>query len=134
MAQNEAGEYLRDRHCRDQWADTDDVHDAFEIVGQYVQRHFCADPFHGLHLEVCLAHPGFDGTEGMFNRFTPLTHFLRMLIETTLNVLKNVFVFPTGDAAFLARGAFFFDSASRAGVGPVAAQSQPSFLVCRVVD
>jgi len=55
MAQNEAGEYLRDRHCRDQWADTDDVHDAFEIVGQYVQRHFCADPFHGLHLEVCIA-------------------------------------------------------------------------------
>jgi hypothetical protein len=29
-----------------------DVDDAFEIVGQHVQRHFGADPFQRLHLEV----------------------------------------------------------------------------------
>ncbi len=39
-------------HRRDQRDDAHDVHDAFEIVGQHVQRHFGADPFQGLHLEV----------------------------------------------------------------------------------
>ncbi len=39
-------------HRRDQRGGAHDVHDALEIVGQHVQRHFGADPFQRLHLEV----------------------------------------------------------------------------------
>ena len=37
---------------RHQRSDPDDVHDPFEIVGQYVQGHFGADIFEPLHQEV----------------------------------------------------------------------------------
>ena len=65
--QIEADERLCRPHRRDQRADAEDVHDALEIVGQHVQRHFGGDPFQRLHLEVCIAHPVFDGAEGMLN-------------------------------------------------------------------
>ena len=39
-------------HRRDQRGDAHDVHGAFEIVGQHVQRHFGTDPFQRLRLEV----------------------------------------------------------------------------------
>ncbi len=39
-------------HLRDQRDDAHEVDDAFEIIGQHVQRHFGADPFQRLHLEV----------------------------------------------------------------------------------
>ena len=39
-------------HRGDQRGDAHDVHGAFYIVGQHVQRHFGTDPFQGLHLEV----------------------------------------------------------------------------------
>ncbi len=51
-AQIEVDERLCRAHHRDQRADADDVHDALEIVGQHVQRHFGADPFQRPHLEV----------------------------------------------------------------------------------
>jgi hypothetical protein len=36
---------LRHLHGRDQWADADGVDDAFQIVGEHMQGHFCADVF-----------------------------------------------------------------------------------------
>ena len=98
-------------HCRGQRADAHDVHDALEIIGQHVQGHFGADPFERLHLEVGRSHPGLDGPEGMLNGFTPLAHLLRMLIEPPLDGLKDVFVLPAGNPAFLARGALILDGA-----------------------
>ena len=44
-AQTEADECLRRLHGRDQRGDAHDVDDAFEVVGQDVQRHFRSDPF-----------------------------------------------------------------------------------------
>ena len=32
-------------HGRDQWADADDVDDTFQIVGEHMQGHLCADVF-----------------------------------------------------------------------------------------
>ncbi len=126
-----------ERLCRahrcDQRADADDVHDALEIVGQHVQGHFSADSFQRLHLEVCIAHPVFDGPEWMLDRLSSLAHLFRMLVEPLLDGLKDMFVFPVGDPALRARGASMLDRAGLAGIGPVAAQDQPLFLVCVVV-
>jgi hypothetical protein len=36
----------------------------------------------------------------MFNRFTPLAHFLRVFVEASLDSFENVFVFPSPDPAF----------------------------------
>ncbi len=46
------GKRLCRAHCRDQRADSHDIDDALEIVGEHVQRHFGPDPFQRLHLEV----------------------------------------------------------------------------------
>ncbi len=100
----DADERLCSAHRCDQRANADDGHDAFEIVGQHVQCHFGADPFERLRLEVCSAHPVFDGPEGMLDGFAPLAHLLRMLVEPLLNVLKDMLVFPAGDPALLALG------------------------------
>ncbi len=101
----EAGARLCRAHRCDQRADAHDVHDAFEIVGQHVHGHFGADPFQRPHLEVCSAHPVFDGPEGMLDGFAPLAHLLRMLVEPLLDGLKDMLVFPAGDPALLARRA-----------------------------
>ncbi len=106
----------------------------FEIVGQHVQGHFSADPFERLHLEVGSAHPVFDGPEWMLDGFAPLAHLLRMRVEPPLDGFEEGFVFPAGDPALLARGAAILDRAGLAGIGPGAAQGQPLFLVCEVVD
>ena len=117
---NEADEGLCRGHRRDQRADAEDVDDALEIVGQYVQGHLGADPFQGLHLEVAIAHPVFDGAERMLDGFPSLAHGLRMLVEPLLDVFKDVFMFPAGDPALLARGTAILDRACPAGRGPVA--------------
>ena len=110
-AEIEADERLYRAYRRDQRADAHDVDDALEIVSQHVQRHFGGDPFQGLHLEVGIAHPVFDRSERMLNRFTPCAHHLGMLVEPLLDILKNMFVLPAGNPAFLARGALILDGA-----------------------
>ncbi len=43
--QNEADERLCGPHRRHQRADADDVDDAFQIVGEHMEGHLCADMF-----------------------------------------------------------------------------------------
>jgi hypothetical protein len=69
----------------------------------------------------------------MFDRLTPLAHFFRMLVEPALNGLENLLMLPTRDPSLLAGGAAVFDEAALAGVGPVAMQDQPVFLVREAV-
>jgi len=57
----------------------------------------------------------------MFNRFTSLSHLLRVLIQALRDRFQNVFVFPASNSAFLACGALIFDCAAAAGVDPVTA-------------
>jgi len=85
-----------------------------------MQRHFRTNPFQRLHLEVCVSHPTFNGSKGVLNRFSSLAHLLGVLIKTLLNGLKNMFVLPTGNPALFACGAFIFNRAALAGIGPVA--------------
>ena len=87
-----------------------------------MQRHFSADFFERLHLEVGCSHPGLDGAKGMLDRFPALAHLLRVFIKALLNSLKDVLFLPTPDAPFLARGALIFDRATAAHIGSVAAQ------------
>ncbi len=99
-------------------ADAQDVHDAFEVIRQYVQRHLGADPFERPHLEVGCPHPRLDGPEGMLDGFAARAHLVRLLVEAALHGFENMFVFPPRDAALLARGAAILDRAAPTRSGP----------------
>ena len=86
-----------------------------------MQRHLGADMFQGFHLEVCIAHPGFDGSERVFNSFTPQPHFLRVFVKASLDSFESLFVLPSSDPAFFACRTLLFDGAVLTYVGPVAA-------------
>ena len=97
--QMDAGRRRLCSHRRHERLDTDDVHDAREIVGQHVQRHFGGNTWQRLHQEVGCAHPGLDRSEGMLDRLAPLAHLFWMFVEPALHRLKNVLVLPSGDPA-----------------------------------
>jgi hypothetical protein len=55
-------------------------------IGLHVQGHLCSNLRHRLHQEVCGAHPGLDGAEGMLDRLAQLR---RMLVEPTLHCFRK---------------------------------------------
>ncbi len=116
-------------HRLDQRADTDDVHDPRQIIGEHAQRHLGAHVLQPFHQEMGRPHPRLDRAKGVLDRLAALAHGLRVLVEPSLDGLKDVFVLPAGDPAFLARSATVLDGAVLAGVGPVAAQGQTVLLV-----
>jgi gas vesicle protein len=75
-------------------------------------------------------------TSGMIakGRFGTLTHLFRMLVEPALHRFENLLMLPSGDASLLATGASLLAGAALACIGPVAAQDQSVFLICRVVS
>ena len=72
----------------DQRLDADKIHHSGQIVSKDVQCHLGCDPRQPLHQEVRRAHSGLDRAEGMLDRFTPLAHRLRVLVEPLLYCLK----------------------------------------------
>src|SRR5271170_2776536 len=109
-------DYFWARLCprrRHEGLDAHDVHNAGEIVSQYVQRHLSGNPGQRLHQEVRGSHPDLNRAEGMLDRLPSLAHLLRMLIEPALNDFKNVLMLPSADPPLLAGGAAF------SGVGPI---------------
>ena len=54
-------------HRLHQRSDAHDLHDAFEVVGQYMQAHLGTDARQPLGQEMGRAHPGFERAEGMFD-------------------------------------------------------------------
>ena len=86
-----------------------------------MQRHLGADMFQGFHLEVCIAHPGLDRAEGMFDSLAPQPHFLRVFVKASLDSFEDLFVFPSPDPAFFTCRTLELDGAVLALVGPVAA-------------
>ena len=84
---------------RDQRLDADDVHDARQIVGEHGERHLGGDLRQRLHQEVRRAHARLHRAERMLDRLAPLTHGLRVRIETLLHGLEHVLVLPSRDAA-----------------------------------
>src|SRR5262249_16229464 len=78
-----------------------DVHDAGEIVGEYVQRHLGGDLGQTLHQEVRRPHPHLQRGEGMFGRLATLAHGLRVLIEALLYFLQHMLMLPACDSSLL---------------------------------
>src|SRR5262252_5967633 len=80
--------------CRHERLNAEDVHNAREIIGQYVQGHLGGDPRQRLHQEVRCTHPHLERGEGVFSCLATHAHRLRVLIETLLHGFEYVFVFP----------------------------------------
>jgi hypothetical protein len=70
----------------------------------------------------------------VLDSLTAPAHGLGVLVEPSLDGLKDVFVLPAGDPALLACRAAVLDGAVLSGVGPVAVQDQLVLLVRVVVD
>lgn len=51
-----------------------------------MQRDFGGNPWQRFHQKVGRTHPRLDRAEGMRDRLTPLTHFLRVLVEMALHL------------------------------------------------
>ena len=133
-ARFEADEPLCGLHGGDQRPDADDVDDPFDVIGKHVQRHLCGDMLQRLHLEVGVPHPEFEGAERVLYRLAALAHLLWMLIEALLNDLEHLFMFPAGNPALFVCGAEMLDCTALADIGPVAAQGQSLFHVCKMMD
>ena len=69
---------------------TDDRDRPLHVIGKHVQRHLRGDVLLGLHFEVCGPHPGFDGAEGMFNRFAAHRHLGGIVFQPPLGFLQLV--------------------------------------------
>src|SRR5258708_39551211 len=98
-----------------------------------MQRYLAGDVRQRPHQEVRRPHPRLYGAEGMLNRFAPLAHSLRVLIEPLLHCLDDVLVFPPRDPALYGGRAAALNRAGPAGIGPVAAQPESVFDVGVVV-
>ena len=66
-------------HCLHQRNDPQDLHHALQIVGQHVQAHLRADLGQGLCQKMCGTHPGLDGSERVFHRFSSNLHLFRLI-------------------------------------------------------
>src|SRR2546427_11908892 len=70
----------------------------------------------------------------MLDRFAPLAHLLRMLVEPALNGFENVLMLPSCDPPLLGGGTAMFDGAALADVGQISPQSRPiAFAVLRLI-
>ena len=112
---------------RHEWLHADDVHDTREIVGEHMQRHLGGNLRQALHQKVRRTHPHLERAEGALDRLTTHAHRLRVLIETLLHSVEQVFVLPSRDASLGSRRALRFKRATRAGRRPIAAQCSASF-------
>jgi hypothetical protein len=83
--------WLDDGHQR---LNAHDVHDAGEIIGEYVQCHLGGDLWQSLHQKVRGARPHLQCREGMLSCLASLAHRLRVLIETLLHGSEHVIVLP----------------------------------------
>src|SRR5499427_5636038 len=71
--------------CRHEQLNAEDVHNAREIVGQYVQGHLGGDSRQRLHQKVRCTHPHLERGKGVFSCLATHAHRLRVLIETLLH-------------------------------------------------
>ena len=73
-----------------------------------MERHLCPHIAEPLCEEVSRTHPELEGSEDVLDRAAPNRHHIWVPIEPFLGGLQNGFVLPALNAAFLARGASFF--------------------------
>ncbi len=73
----------------------------FEVVRQHMQTHLSAHMLEGFHLEVGVAHPGFQGPERMLDGGSSRAHPLRFAIEAGCGSLDDRFMFPSCHSSVL---------------------------------
>ena len=93
----------------------ENVDDSPQVIGQYMQTHFCTHMFKGLRQEVSRPHPEFERTEDMFNGASSLFHLSRVPVQAILHGIQNCFVFPSPDSPFLTGGALSLQRTLLAG-------------------
>src|SRR6516165_3554874 len=91
-----------------------DIHDAREIIGEYVQGHLGRNLRQALHQKMRRAHPHLESAEGMLSRLAAQAHRLWVLIETLLHGFEHMFVLPSRDAPLESRCTLRFERADRA--------------------
>src|SRR3974377_534307 len=107
--------------CCHERLDTDDVHDAREIVSQYMQGHLGGHARQRFHQEVRRTHPHLERAEGMLGRLAAHAHCLRISTETLLHRFKQVLMFPSRDAPLRTRRTSRFERAAWTCGRPIAA-------------
>src|SRR6516162_7070427 len=110
--------------CRDrcdQRFHASDVHHPGQIVGEHRERHLGRDLRQGLRQEVRRTHPRLHCTERMLDRLAAQTHGSRARIETLLNGVQHVLVFPAWDAPLRPGRASRLQRALRTRRRPIAA-------------
>src|SRR5215469_12431874 len=70
-------------------------------------------------------HPILNRAEDVLDDAAPDPHRIGHLVQTSLHGLDHRLMFPTGDAALLAGGAFGLHCAGATVAGPVSAECQP---------
>jgi len=87
-------------HTLHQWAYPQYFHHPFEIVGKYMQTHFCADMIQCFHLKMGCPHPCFERAKWMLNSLLAYQHGFRHVIKAYLHGIKYGFMFPASNTAF----------------------------------
>jgi hypothetical protein len=98
-----------------------------------VQRHLARHLRHPLHQEVGGAHAQLDRAKRMLDYLPPLAHRPWVQIKPALDRLQHLLVLPAHNPALLGGRAAALERASVTGIGPVAAQLQPTLHVAVVV-
>src|SRR5476651_1871816 len=101
----------------------DTIHDALQVVGQYLKTHFGAYPSERPGQKVCGTHPLLERTEYMLNGTSADGHCIRLPVEPALHGFQNMFVLPSSDSAIVAGRTSLLEMATRAGTGPVHPQT-----------
>ena len=81
-------------HRDQEWPDTQDIHDACEVVGEHMQRHLGGDARQGLHQKMCCSHSRFGRPEGMLDRLATHAHLSGVFIKSALNRFQKILVLP----------------------------------------
>src|SRR5665811_1980188 len=116
-----------------EWFDTDDVHNAREVVGKHVERHLSRHFGQRLHQKVRRPHPHLQRAKRMFDRLATSTHCIRISVQARLHSIDNILVLPPLDATLRSLRALSLQRAGAARVGTVVVQDQSVFLVREVV-
>lgn len=84
-----------------------------------MQAHFGTDPVKGLGEEMRIAHPGFQGAEGVLDGFPSNPHALGGTVQALLHGLEHFLMFPTSNTAVLAGRTFCLKGTLLAGRTPI---------------
>jgi hypothetical protein len=95
------------------------MHDAFPVVGQYLETHFGTHSSKRPGQDVGGTHPVQERTEYMLNGTSADSHYIWFPVESTLHGFQYMFVLPSSDAAIVAGRTSLLEMETRVGAGPV---------------